>query len=84
MCKRNNVLDDASQLDDFVPKPIGDFFLIGIKKMKEMFLKKGNALNKLQTLEHVTWKNTSKNHLDKSSNDSDVSSDGDEEPDKNQ
>ncbi|KAA1118325.1 hypothetical protein PGTUg99_003964 [Puccinia graminis f. sp. tritici] len=83
MCRENNICYISAKLDEYIPKKVEDFYALGIIKMKKLFLQKGRPSNKPRPPAIKIW-NThtiTDDQLDEASNDSDVSVDGDDEPD---
>jgi hypothetical protein len=81
MCRGNDVCYTASKLEEHVPKKVEDFYDVGIQKMKKLFVNKGKPLNKLRPPPMKIWSTTIDDELEKVNDDSDVSVDGDVEPD---
>ncbi|KNE86548.1 hypothetical protein PSTG_20090 [Puccinia striiformis f. sp. tritici PST-78] len=82
MCNQNDICHKAPSLNDYEPIPIDDFYSTGILKLKEKHRQKGKPINKLRPTGIITWNDTwEEGHdLENTFNHSDVSSEGNIEP----
>ncbi|OAV92970.1 hypothetical protein PTTG_27496 [Puccinia triticina 1-1 BBBD Race 1] len=80
MCRQNDICYTTFKIGELIPKGVDDFYAVGIKKMKKMFMKKGNGLNKLRPTPMNIWNSTSARDQQARDVNSDVSSAGDTEP----
>jgi hypothetical protein len=77
MCCQNDVCATSNKIGEFVPAPIKNFYLIGLKNLKEKFKKKGRPINKLRPLSMGVWDpNSDHSHLGQAEEGSNVSSSG--------
>ncbi|OAV96361.1 hypothetical protein PTTG_26365 [Puccinia triticina 1-1 BBBD Race 1] len=80
MCRENDICYIASKLGEHVPKKVEDFYALGIQKLKISSMQRGKPLNNLRPPAIKIWNATIDNQLDRGKENSDVSSDGDDEP----
>ena len=81
MCLQNDVCMNKWKVGEFSPEATENFFAIGLKKIRELHKQEGNPLNKLRPPAIKIWNRSIDMHLGEFNEESEVSSEGDTEPD---